>query len=304
VETLPYLVKQYEEPFADASQIITYMVSKLARKHVTVIMTGDGGDENFAGYPRFCRFKRDVFLNSYLNTLRPIGIPVTKLLYSTTKSPFWNRMTKFLTKSQLPLADRFVSYNRFFSEEDKINLYTNEFHELTKNINSYDFARNKFSSPNCKDLKDKSLYFEMTAYLPESQLAKVDIATMSASLEARSPFLDQKMVELVAKIPYDLKVSGKCNNKYILKKAVEKLIPKENIYRKKMGFTIPLSKWFTGKLNLYAKSILLSKKSKIKTIIREEEIEKMLMSHKEDNDFGPQLWSLLTLELWFKNYFT
>jgi asparagine synthase (glutamine-hydrolysing) len=126
---------------------------------------------------------------------------------------------------------------------------------------------------------------------------------MSVSLEARSPFLDQKMIELACKIPFDLKFKGGDKFKYLLKKAVEKIVPAENIYRQKMGFTIPLGKWFTGNVNSYAKGVLLAKKGYVRKFIHETRIKEMLTTHSEENDLGLKLWSLLTLELWFRNYF-
>jgi len=140
------------------------------------------------------------------------------------------------------------------------------------------------------------------SWLPDSQLTKVDIASMAVSLETRSPFLDHKLTELACKIPFNLKLKNN-ESKYILKKALENIVPKENLYRRKKGFTIPLDKWFTGKLNLYTKSKLLAPNSATKNILDRTYIKKMLETHSEVNDYGPKLWSLLSLELWYKSYF-
>ena len=110
------------------------------------------------------------------------------------------------------------------------------------------------------------------------------------------------MIELACKIPFNLKVK-KGESKYILKKALERVVPKENLYRPKMGFGLPLHIWFSGKLKSYATSVLLSKKTKIKEIIREDDFKTMFVSHSETSDFGPKLWSLLSLELWMREYF-
>ena len=120
--------------------------------------------------------------------------------------------------------------------------------------------------------------------------------------EARSPLLDQNLIELACKIPFDLKVKNG-ESKYILKKALEKVVPKENLYRAKMGFGVPLHIWFSGKLKGYATDILLSKRARIKEIIMQEEVTNMLESHSEERDFGPKLWALLSLELWFRQFF-
>ena len=303
VEILPDLVYQYEEPYADSSAVITYMVSKMAKKYVTVVLNGDGGDENFAGYPRYGRFKRDVFLNKYEKLTRPVVLPVSYLLAGSKDTNIIKRANKFLEKSKTSLAYRFLTYNYFFSPEIKNKLYADNFKYLPQKYSSYELLSEKFDQAKTKDLNDKALYFELTNWFPEDLLAKVDIASMAVSLETRSPFTDHKMVELACQIPFKLKVKGWYEYKYILKKAAEKLVPKENIYRRKYGFTIPLSNWFTGSLNGYAKSILLCKSSKTKKYFNQDFIKSLLSRHSEKNDFGPQLWALLTLELWFQKYF-
>ncbi len=303
-ELLPSLVYQYEEPYADSSAIVTYMVCKLARKHVTVALTGDGGDENFAGYDhRMKRLERDVFLNDFLKFARPFGIPISANLARVSNSKLIKRVYKFLEKSKMDLADRYVTYNCLFENQDKKALYLNKLNVSLANIDSYEIARNKFSESDTEDPQDAALYFDLTSWLPDSQLAKVDIASMSASLEARSPFLDQDIVELASKMPFDLKVHGN-EYKYILKKTVEKIVPRENLYRKKMGFTIPLGSWFTGNLNGYTKSILFDKRAMLSKSINKQKIKAMLSSHSQKRDYGLKLWSLLTLELWFKRFFT
>jgi len=275
----------------------------MARKYVTVVLTGDGGDENFAGYDhRMKKLQRDVSFDKLQWLAKPIGIPASSLLSKITNDPLVKRINIFLEKSKMNLADRYVTYNCYFTNEDKNLLYSNEFINDINNTNSYKIARNKFQESDTLDPRDRALFFDLVSWLPDSQLVKVDIASMSASLEARSPFLDHKLTELACKIPFNLKLKNN-ESKYILKKALENIVPKENLYRRKMGFTIPLDKWFTGKLNLYTKSKLLAPNSATKNILDRTYIKKMLETHSEVNDYGPKLWSLLSLELWYKSYF-
>ncbi len=302
IELLPSLTYQYEEPFADASAIVTYMVSKLAKEYVTVILNGDGGDENFAGYDRYCRLKRDVVIDS-LWWAHPLMHFAARHINST--NPTLDRIDRFLEKAKTPLADRFVTYNCYFKNEDKDKLYSQWFKNIC-GLNSYSIYRSKFNNSHALDCRDAALYADLTTYLPEDLLAKVDIASMANSLEARSPLLDHKFIELACKINFDLKVKGygkRCEFKYIFKKALQDLVPKENLYRPKKGFSIPLSKWFTGDLNKYTASVLLNKNAHTKKLFNQNEIKRMLKNHTETTDFGPQLWSLLTLELWFQSYF-
>jgi asparagine synthase (glutamine-hydrolysing) len=314
VELLPMLAYQYEEPFADASSVVTYMVSKLARKYVTVILNGDGGDELFAGYDRYKRLKRDVVVDS-MKWAHPL---VHQILKFGPKNELLQRGHIFLNKAKLPLADRFVTYNNYFSNEEKRKLYDKKWDNVIArneaipampagwSINSALIYKNKFQNSNALDPRDAALFADLTTYLPDDLLVKVDIASMANSLEARSPLLDHQFIELACKIDFDLKVKGYGKNaelKYIFKKALEPLVPKENLYRPKRGFSIPLSKWFTGDLNKYTQSVLLSKNAKTKDLLNQSEIKRMLKGHTETTDFGPQLWNLLSLELWFKSYF-
>jgi asparagine synthase (glutamine-hydrolysing) len=304
IEILPHLAYQYEEPFADASSVVTYMVSKLAREHVTVILNGDGGDELFAGYDRYKRLKRDAMIDE-MKYLHPLMHFAAKNIDS--KNKWLNQIDRFLEKAKLPLADRFVTYNSYFTNEEKERLLSLRGGNPTwQSFNSYELYRNKFSQSNALDPRDAALYADLTTYLPDDLLVKVDIASMANSLEARSPILDHQFIELACKMDFDLKVRGNVKNaelKYIFKKALEPIVPKENLYRPKRGFSIPLSKWFSGDLNKYTKSILLNKNAKTKDLLNQSEIKRMLEAHSETEDYGPKLWNLLSLELWFQAYF-
>jgi asparagine synthase (glutamine-hydrolysing) len=295
VDILPDLAKHYEEPFADASNIVTYMVSKMARKHVTVVLNGDGGDENFAGYPnRYMRLKRDVDYDFWIKNFGPIA---GKLLKRFPKA------NKFFEKAKLPLHDRFASYSKIFSSDELIKHSKNGVLYHAKNSNPYQIVNECFKNFSGKDLKDAGLQFDLKYFLPDQLLTKMDIASMAVSLETRSPLLDQKMIELACQIPFNLKVKNG-ESKYILKKAFEKIVPKENLYRPKMGFTIPLDKWFKGELNSYAKKILLGKNSFTRSQFDTDYIKFMIEDNNKSQDFGPRLWSLMSLELWYRAYFS
>lgn len=294
-DILPFLAKQYEEPFADASNVVTYMVSEMTKKYVTVALNGDGGDENFAGYPnRYMRLRRDVDYDYWIQKIRP---GAALLLKSFPKA------NNFLEKAKFPLYRRFASYNKIFDPEEITYRSRGELSKYASKENQYEIINLCFKKFNGKDLKDAGLKFDLMYFLPDQLLAKVDIASMAVSLEARSPLLDHKMIELAAKIPFNLKVKNNIP-KYIQKKAFEKIVPKENLYRQKMGFSIPLGKWFSGKLNPYAKNVLLSKGAQVKKFFDEESIRMMIENNNASEDFGPRLWSLMSLELWYRAYFS
>ena len=158
----------------------------------------------------------------------------------------------------------------------------------------YQYVRRSFQRFCGKDLKDAGLKFDLSFFLPDQLLTKIDIASMHYGLEARSPLLDQKMIELACQIPFNLKIkSGE--TKYIFKKALEKIVPKENLYRTKMGFTLPLDEWFKGDLDKYYKDKLFSKKALLGSFV---DINKVNL------DTDQKKWSLLMFELWMESYFS
>lgn len=288
VESLPDLVAHYEEPFADSSAVITTMVSELARQQVTVVLNGDGSDESFGGYLRHTKLKRDFQLAKYKHLL-DLSKPILAK---------WPRAKKFLNRQDEDIRQRYASYYQYFSPEEKFEIYT-------KNVkrDSMELWFAKCEQAGVTDVRDALMYADLSNYYADSQLVKVDIGSMKHGLEARSPFTDHKFMELVASIPYDLKVKNG-QNKYILKKALESIVPLENLYRPKMGFTIPLSKWFEGELKTYTKSRLGNKHSILGEFINKSAVNKMLREHTQQNDYGPRLWALLTLQLWWEHYFT
>lgn len=294
-EILPYLAKQYEEPFADASSVVTYMVSQLTKKYVTVALNGDGGDENFAGYPnRYMRLRRDVDYDFWIRNMRPVA---ARLLGSFPKAK------RFLENAKLPLYQRFASYNKIFGPEELENHSVGRLQELSHQNSPYKILDECFKQFKGKDSKDAGLRFDLMYFLPDQLLAKVDIASMAVSLEARSPLLDQEMIELACKIPFNLKVKNG-ESKYILKKAFEKIVPRSNLYRTKVGFGVPLNKWFSGKLNNYAKRVLLSKNALINDFFSKDYLKMMVNDRNRTQDFGPRLWALMSLELWMDAYFS
>lgn len=304
IEMLPKLVYQYEEPYADSSALPTYYVSKLTRDHVTVALNGDGGDENFAGYGRYSIHKFALIYDKFAIFHKNIILPIIKLLAQFSKNIFFNRVYRFSKSLLQPYNYRFVNYGCYFTNEMKKELYTEEFNNKMKNIDSYAIIADQFSKSGSKDKVEQAVYADFETYLPDDLLAKVDIDTMSVALEGRSPFLDHEMLELTAKIPFYLKLKRWNNKKYILKKALEKMIPGKVMYRPKMGFGAPIDVWFRDDLKKYAYDILLSKKAVERNIFKKQYVKKLLDTHTNTKiSFAYHIWALITLELWFREYF-
>lgn len=304
MEMLPLLVKQYEEPYADSSALPTYYVSKMTRDFVIVALNGDGGDENFAGYSRYSAFQFSLLYEKFSIFNKFIALPVSKFLANTVKNTFFERAFRFSRTLAEDYRRRYLTYTAYFTNDQKAELYTEEFRKKVWEYDTYDLIAKKFNEAKTKDKMDQTLYADFTTYLPDDLMVKVDIDTMAVALEGRSPFLDHEMLELTAKIPFNLKIKGLNNKKYILKEALRGLVPDEVMFRQKMGFGVPIDAWFRGELKNYAHDTLLSKKAMSRGLFKKEYIESILDEHtKTDVNCSPRIWALLTLELWFREYF-
>lgn len=304
IELLPLLVRQYEEPFADSSALPTYYVSKLTREHVTVALNGDGGDENFAGYTRYAAFQVSTFLDHFNWLNRLIGIPLTYFLAKYIRTTFFDRLHRFSKSMNEDYRRRYLSYTAYFTNEQKAALYTDEFKRKVGHIDTYDLIAQKFTESGSKNRTEQALYADFVTYLPEDLLTKVDIASMTVSLEGRSPFLDHEFLELTAQIPFRLKLKGLNNKKYILKSALRGILPDEILFRPKMGFGVPIDHWFRHELKDYAAEKLLRGELVKRGLFKPAALQDLLHQHTSTGiNFSPHIWALLTLECWFEEYF-
>ncbi len=303
IETLPLLVRHYEEPYADSSALPTYYVSKLTREHVTVALNGDGGDENFAGYSRYSVQQFSLLYDRFRLLNSSLAVPAARLLYRRMQTTFAERAQRFAETMAKDYARRYANYVCYFTNEAKDELYTHAFKERLQAANSEDLMADLFVESGAPDRMDQMLYADIAGYLPDDLLAKVDIASMAVSLEGRSPFLDHTLLELTAQIPFDLKLRPWDKKKYILKQALRGLVPDEILFRPKMGFGIPVEAWFRGDLAGYVESVLLSPRATARGLFNEAAVRRLLRAHRETKvNFGHRIWALLTLELWFREY--
>jgi asparagine synthase (glutamine-hydrolysing) len=304
IKLLPMLVKQYEEPYADSSALPTYYVCKMTRDFVTVALNGDGGDENFGGYGRYSVQKFGLWYDKIMPLHKYFVLPLSKFMASHIKNTVFDRAYRFAKTLSDNYAHRYVNYICYFTNPMKAEIYTNEFKEKMRDIDSFNIVASKFSEANAKNKMDQTLYADFSTYLPDDLMAKVDIDSMAVALEGRSPFLDHELLELTAKIPFDLKIKGRNNKKYILKEALRGLVPDEVMFRPKMGFGIPIDIWLRGELKNYAYNILLSEKAIKRGIFKKEAVKQLLDTHTQTKiSFAYHIWALITLELWFQEYF-
>ena len=303
MDILPAIVRQYEEPFADSSALPTYFLSELTRRHVTVALNGDGGDENFAGYTRYSYYK--TYLNySKLFRYGKFLMPLLERTNSLLKNSFINKLVSYSQSLDKDYRFLYADMMSYFTHNNKKKLYTDQFWQEVGSFNSAQFIVDKFVQSHTLDKIDQVLYTDFNSYLPSDLMVKVDIASMAHGLEARSPLLDHEFLGLTAKIPSQMKLKGLTNSKYIFKQALAEILPPEILYRKKMGFGVPLDSWFRNDLAGYVSSILLSKKALRRGLFNQNKLKELIASHKSNRaDNSRLLWALLTLELWFEIYF-
>jgi asparagine synthase (glutamine-hydrolysing) len=283
---LPDLVNHYGEPFGDSSCIPTYYVCELARKHVTMVLSGDGGDECFAGY------------NSYLNWLKYMPqnykVGFKKMVYPIQEKLFPSRYPKKDT------LENWIGCNEYLNLNWRTKLWKDEYKSSIA-VFPEEFEH-QFNLTKSFSLTNKVQYMDMKTYMNFDILTKVDIASMMHSLEVRTPLIDKEVWEFAASIPEEFNInknSGEWRGKLLLKELLGKNFPDEFIHRKKQGFSIPLSKWFSGKgeLNQLLQDKLLSKNSLLNNYFNADTINTLV---KTNNTKG--LWLLVFLEEWLCQY--
>ncbi|MBA2734781.1 MAG: asparagine synthase (glutamine-hydrolyzing) [Acidobacteria bacterium] len=304
MEVLPTLVEHYGEPYADSSAIPTYYVSRETRRHVTVALNGDGGDECFAGYERYAAMRlaeryrklpglmREGVIKQAVN-----WIPSSELRRSRVRS-----VKRFLQAASLSPVERYLRWVSVLDRAAKDELYTDAFRQEMAAHDPAIWLSPWFAQANGAGVVDASLLTDTMTYLPNDLLVKVDIASMAVSLEARSPFLDHHVMEFAASLPEKFKLRG-LTTKYILKRVLKKLVPVENLNRPKMGFGVPIGHWFRNHMKAFVGETLLSERALNRGFFKSEEVKRMFELHTSGTrDYAHQLWTLLMLELWFERF--
>lgn len=295
IALLPFLVWHHDQPFADSSAIPTYLVSRLTRQHVTVALSGDGGDELFAGYERFhaanlvSRYQR---LPGGLR--RAVAWAVDHLPEATSYRGPAQRARRFVSGAALAPEAAYFSFVRLFDDAQIADLLGAP---ADPNPIAHFLAR---VPQDGRDLTARLLDVNLTTYLPDDLLIKADRTSMAASLETRAPFLDHRLVELAAAIPSNLKLRG-ATTKAVLKAAARGLVPDDIIDRPKHGFGVPIGRWLREDLAPYARDILLDSAAQSRGLFQPGTVEALLNEHiSGQRNHGGRLWLLLTLEWWFR----
>ena len=231
-----------------------------------------------------------------------VEAPVNLLPTSEVKRSRFRDAKRFIRAANLPRTERYFRWMSTFNREAKRELYTRDFAAAVAGTDAVDVLGDWFAKANGSGTLDTTMLTDQMTYLPNDLLVKVDIASMANSLEARSPFLDHNLIEFAASLPENLKMRG-LETKSLLKKVAERLVPKDVIYRKKMGFGVPVGKWFRGEMKDFVRGVLLSEKSLKRGIVRPEIVERYVSEHTNgERDHAFQIWTLLMLELWFQRF--
>ena len=291
------LVWHLDEPFADSSALPTYMVSKMARAHVTVALSGDGGDELFAGYTRYAVERRRA---GFARLPRLVREGLMRPLGRRLPHGAWGR--NFVHNVALDPFDRYVEEVSVFTRLNKPSLYTEEFRRTLGGTDATARFREYAARVSTGEPLDSLLYLDSKTYLPGDILTKVDRMSMAASLEARTPLLDHKLIELVGRIPARLKMRGP-ETKHLFKRAVAGLVPEEILHRPKQGFGVPIQQWINQELRSRMRETLSDARTRARGYTDTAYVSLLLDEHERGRrDHAMELWALFVMELWHRAF--
>src|SRR5258706_2983132 len=298
VELLPKLVWHYDQPFADTLAIQTYLLAQMTREHVKVALTGDGGDELFAGYECLaaarlaeCYRRAPQFLRNSLNRFARAWPE------STVYGDLARRISRFVDGAAMPLPERYLQWVGIFQPD-----YLHQLIDDSHAIDPVEHFRGYFTGRERDDPLAELLAVHLSTYVAGDLLVKADRMTMANSLQTRCPFLDHELLEFASRIPSSLKLKG-ITTKYVLKRAMEETLPREITWRKKQRFAVPVGQWFRDGLKNFLCDNLLSQTALRRGYFDERAVCRLVAEHLSGKrDHGHRLWALLTLEIWHQRF--
>jgi asparagine synthase (glutamine-hydrolysing) len=294
-ETLLELVWYLDEPFADSSAVPTYLVAKLARQHVKMVLTGDGGDESFAGYDRYLRFLE----LERVGRLKPALATALRVAGHVVPKSRGYRLRRIAERLRLPFPDSYLS-GVALTRADIADALLGD--AVRGGVGHYASLAEAARAASGLDALDRCVSIDFASYLPDDILVKLDRMAMANSLEGRSPLLDPKVVEFAVKLPRTLRVH-EGRGKHILRRAAERWLPPEVLLKRKQGFAIPLGQWFRGPLRTLAADVIGSRSFRERGLLEPRAAQRYLDGHVAgEADYSEILWLVLCLELWSRRY--
>jgi asparagine synthase (glutamine-hydrolysing) len=301
---LPTLVWHEDEPIAHPSSVPLYFVSKLARRHVTVVLTGEGSDELLAGYGKYPRVAFNWRAGAVYERLLPQAVRGSIARSVVSRLP--RRLARYATRSFLAMdrSAESMCFDNFAAIRlaDQQRLLSPEFRDTATRDRAYGASLGYFNTRNgASTLLDRLLYADIKTYLVEL-LMKQDQMSMATSIESRVPFLDHKLVEYAATLPDAWKLQG-WTTKRVLREAMKGLLPESILNRPKMGFPVPFARWTRGAWNTVARDVLLDRRSRERGVLDPAAVDRLLQDHAAGRtEGGDRLWALLNLELWHRTF--
>ena len=303
MEILPLLVWHYGEPFADSSAIPSFYLSQLTRRHVTVALNGDGGDESFAGYNRYVGTGVADRIGSLPAPLRHAFARTAALVGpGASESSFRSRLDRLGRAAVMSGADRYAMWMAYFTERERERMYTPELRAQLHDRSAPRLVRDAWDASDAPDRVDRLLDVDVNTYLPGDLLVKMDIASMAFSLEVRSPLLDHEFMELCAGFPGEWKLQ-RGTTKKLFKDALRPWLPDHLLDRPKWGFGVPIDAWLRGPLRHLPDEILLDPATVGRGFFRCEYVEGLIGDHRSGaRNNANRIWALIQLELWQRTF--
>lgn len=300
---LPTLVWHYDQPYADSSAIPTYYVAQMTRRHVTVALNGDGGDEGFAGYERYVAQRLAGRLDWVpAGARRWLQAALGLVSRGARRGSLRARGRRFLDGLLQPPDRRYSRWVFHFTADRKADLYQPDFAAAVSKMESEELLVRAFRASDAPDMVDAVMDVDTRTYLPDALLVKMDVAAMAHGLEARSPFLDHHLLEFAAGLPSHLKLRG-TEKKILLRTALQGILPDAVLDRPKMGFGVPIDRWLREDLRPLVYDTLLSRRATDRGHFRPEVVRAYLDEHmREEAHWHYLLWNLLMLELWHRTF--
>jgi asparagine synthase (glutamine-hydrolysing) len=296
LDILPKLVYHFDEPFADSSAIPTYCISEAARQQTTVILSGDGGDEIFAGYTRY-----DDGMGLWRQQKTLTGILARGIYrFLADLYPVKSRGWGLLNKRSLPALDSYIADLCIYQPPQERALLADEWGSVSDG-QAFQLGRDFANAVGGEEFLSKMQGMDQMLYLPDDILVKVDRASMAVGLETRAPLMDYRLAEFMSTVPENLRYRNGIK-KYLLKEAVRTKLPAEIIDRPKMGFAVPLKHWFKGQSADLVSDVLLSKSARERGIFRPQELKRLVDGHHGSRDFSSQLWAAVFFESWCQKW--
>jgi asparagine synthase (glutamine-hydrolysing) len=303
-DALPRMIWHEDEPLAHPSSVPLYFVSRLASEHVKVVLTGEGSDELLAGYERYAKTLYNLAAGPAYNRLAPA--PLRRLVESRIRSlPASSQVRRKLVRTFLCLApgiegsyfDNFAVFPRAMQRE----LLTDEAKGRAGALDPYRDMRRYFEAADSDSTLNRMLYADTKTYLHEL-LMKQDQMSMAASIESRVPFLDHKLVEFTARLPVRLKLRRGRVTKYVLRRAMRGVLPEPIIARRKMGFPVPVGKWFRGEFRHVVEEYVTGPRAAARGIFRPEFVRSLVARHDAGENHDERLWALVNFEMWLRRF--